>query len=135
MNFLNSIKRSNNSIEIPNEVKDTETKYSELHNEIKELAKDELKLFEKDAYYLTLNKIANQNGVNESEIWIDYYTGRLSTHTICITRLLRILGQDGAVLENILINEKNRAIEDIKRCENIMDLLNTDNIKIKNTEE
>ncbi|MCS3900845.1 hypothetical protein [Methanococcus voltae] len=135
MNFLNSIKRSNNSIEIPNEVKDSETKYSELHNEIKELAKDELKLFEKDAYYLTLNKIANQNGVNESEIWIDYYTGRLSTHTICITRLLRILGQDASVLENILINEKNRAIEDIKRCENIMDLLNTDNIKIKNTEE
>ncbi|MBP2143831.1 hypothetical protein J2127_000999 [Methanococcus voltae] len=135
MNFLNSIKRSNNSIEIPNEVKDSETKFNELHNEIKELAKDELKLFEKDAYYLTLNKIANQNGVNESEIWIDYYTGRLSTHTICITRLLRILGQDATVLENILVNEKNRAIEDIKRCENIMDLLNTDNIKIKNTEE
>ena len=133
MNFLKILKKDVKEAtpQVPNEIADIQTKYEVLVSEINKLIKDGLLILQKDSYYLALNKIANDNGVKESSIWVDYYMGRVSATSILLGRLLRIMGEDTNILNEIVLSEKNRAIDDINRCQNIMELLNKDNNKKK----
>ncbi|AEF96063.1 hypothetical protein [Methanotorris igneus] len=108
------------------EINDYETKYNELLEEINMLKNDLLAMFRKDAYYLSLSKIAYTGGVEEAEIWIDYHSGRISALTAPLTRLFRIIGEDPSILEQILLEEKNKAINDILSCEKIQEALEED---------
>ena len=130
-NILNKKK----SVEVPREVEDWETKYNLLVNEINKVISDLLVSYSKDAYYLAYNRYVIDKGIEGdkeiegAKLWADYYMGKVSVQAIELKRLLRIMGQDTAILEDIFLKEKQIAIEDIKRCENIMELLKVDEKK------
>jgi hypothetical protein len=61
--------------------------------------------------------------------------GRVSALTIVLNRLYRITGGNPINIDKIIANEKQKAIEDIKRCENIMELLKVDEKKEDKVEQ
>ena len=73
--------------------------------------------------------MAHKQGVKESEVWIDYHMGRVSALTIVLNRLYRITGGNPINIDEIIAKEKQKAIDDINRCENIMELLKVDEKK------
>jgi hypothetical protein len=116
-------KKINNNANETVEIGDFETKYNMMLSEVKMLKDDALNILKKEAYYLALNTMAHKKGVKESEAWIDYHMGRVSALTIVLNRLCRITGDNPTNIEEIIAKEKQKAINDLNRCENIMDLL------------
>jgi hypothetical protein len=111
------------------EIEDIETKYNMMLSEVRMLNTDALNILKKEAYYLALNTMAHKQGVKESEVWIDYHMGRVSALTIVLNRLYRITGGNPINIDEIIAKEKQKAIDDINRCENIMELLKVDEKK------
>lgn len=116
-------KKPKNNINETVEIEDIETKYNMMLSEVRMLKDDTLNILKKEAYYLALNTMAHKQGVKESEVWIDYHMGRVSALTIVLNRLYRITGGNPINIEDIIAKEKQKAIDDLNRCENIMDLL------------
>ena len=108
------------------EIEDIETKYNMMLSEVRMLNTDALNILKKEAYYLALNTMAHKQGVKESEVWIDYHMGRVSALTIVLNRLYRITGGNPINIDEIIAKEKQKAIDDLNRCENIMELLKVD---------
>ena len=98
-------------------------------SEVRMLNTDALNILKKEAYYLALNTMAHKQGVKESEVWIDYHMGRVSALTIVLNRLYRITGGNPINIDEIIAKEKQKAIDDLNRCENIMELLKVDEKK------
>jgi hypothetical protein len=111
------------------EIEDIETKYNMMLSEVRMLNTDALNILKKEAYYLALNTMAHKQGVKESEVWIDYHMGRVSALTIVLNRLYRITGGNPINIDEIIAKEKQKAIDDLNRCENIMELLKVDEKK------
>jgi hypothetical protein len=122
-------KKPKNNTNEPVEIEDIETKYNMMLSEVRMLKDDTLSILKKEAYYLALNTMAHKQGVKESEVWIDYHMGRVSALTTVLNRLYRITGGNPINIDEIIAKEKQKAIDDLNRCENIMELLKVDEKK------
>jgi len=126
MGFLSIFKRNRQEYaQIPemNIQPDFEMKYKSLLEDIGLLVKDLKKEFEKHCYYLALNKLLYSGGIEKAEIFIDYHAGRVIELERTLTRLLRILGESPKQLEEIVKEQRQRALEDIQSTDNILSLL------------
>ncbi|ACV25421.1 hypothetical protein [Methanocaldococcus fervens] len=125
MGFLSILKRNRqeyNQIPEMSIQPDFEMKYKSLLEDIGLLVKDLKREFEKHSYYLALNKLLYSGGIEKAEIFIDYHAGRVIELERILTRLLRILGESPK-LEEIVKEQRQRALEDIQSTDNILSLL------------